>query len=147
MISTSKDDWLNDQFERFARWIVELSNGETAFQDDRRPGLAEPSGWKRLKEYCYQNNLFIKSMRLQFRSHVEHVDSEADGFFFCKSITSGLGAGITNSYLTGTVRDAILTVRKWQVPELIRRPFLDDSMEQIRDIEKSKDCLILKPTI
>lgn len=143
MISTYQDDWLKETFEHQTRWIVELSDGTEVIQDDGRPSEAEPA-WLRLGEYCRDNNLFIKSMRLQFRSHIEHIGSDADGFFFSKSIGGGFGGKNFHAYLTGTLRDGILKVVKWSVPELLRVPFIDDRMEQTRSIEEAGVCLIQK---
>lgn len=140
-ICTEIDDWLEDILLHNACWIVELSNGLTVIQDDGRPGQKIRSAWERLGIYCRANCVDILNMRLKFRSHVEHIGDNAQGFFFCYSVYGGFSKSY-NAYLTGTLNEGILRVSKWQVPELVRVEFIDEQMEQIRNPEEAGICLI-----
>jgi len=47
-VSTHIDEWLHKTIENTTIWVVELSNGETVYQDDGRPGTGEGAqayGW------------------------------------------------------------------------------------------------------
>jgi len=145
MISFEQDGWLRDTNEQDTRWYATLSDGTEAIQDDERPGLKITSAWERLGIYCKEKGLWITSMKIQFRSHIEHVGSDVDGFFFCKSIIGGISAKNANCYLTGTLSDGILKVEQWKIPELVKTPFLDDQQVQKRDPETAGICLIRKP--
>ena len=46
------DDWLSDRAELQAIWIADLTNGETIFQDDNRPGEEEWMAWRRHRCHC-----------------------------------------------------------------------------------------------
>lgn len=146
IVSREIDEWLDDRMLGNTCWIVELSNGETIIQDDDRPGVKPNSAWERLGYYCSMNGLYIKNMKLKFRSHTEWIDSDADGFFFCRGVF-GSFQKCHQSYLTGTLKDGILEVVKWQVPELIQVPFIDDSMIQRRNPDEAGPCLIRKPNV
>ncbi len=146
ILSKGIDDWLDDQMLSNTCWIVELSNGETIIQDDDRPGAEPRSAWERLGYYCAMDNLYIVNMRLKFRSHTEHVGRDADGFFFCRGIFGGIQKTF-NSYLTGTLSEGILEVVKWQVPELIQVPFIDDKVKQRRNPNEAGPCLIRRPNV
>ena len=135
-------------------WFVTLNNGETVFQDDYRPGLAEPMAWRRLRSYCRENNLSITSLKLRFRSHVETpLPDNQKGYFFAHNAMSLVG-------LTGSIRDGVtstldfcllgyieratglLRVTRWKVPELIPSAFMEGGMEEIRPIDHNSPYLI-----
>lgn len=145
-VSREVDSWLEDYMLSNPCWIVKLSNGETVIQDDDRPNVKPRSAWERLGYYCGMNGLYIDEMNLRFRSHIEHVGKDADGFFFCLGVFGGLQKSF-NSYLTGTLQDGILEVVKWQVPELIKVPFIDEKMVQRRNPDEAGICLIRKPHV
>lgn len=141
-LSHDVDDWLDNHMVFNAVWCVTLSDGTNVIEDDGRPGVYPVSSWERLKTYCQRNDLFIKSMKIKFRTNERHVNVGGDGVFFCKSILAGISAKNTFSYLTGTLREGILKVVKWRVPDLSPMEFLDGSMVSYRDPEKSQECLI-----
>src|SRR5688500_6949137 len=99
----SEDDFILEKL----RWIVTLSNGEKIYQDDDRPGEAEPKAWLRLREYVHQNSLSITKFEIQFCSHIEEAASaNADGYFFVQAIDavafSGEAGSVRTYYLVGT---------------------------------------------
>lgn len=140
------------------RWHLEvtLNNGEKVFQDDYRPGL-EPMAWRRLKSYCVSNSLFITSLRLRFRSHVETpLPDNQKGYFFAHNAFSVVS--LQGSWRDGTSStldfcllgyiDRVtgeLKVRRWKVPELLPAAFLEGHLEEIRQIEPESPYLILQP--
>lgn len=117
-VSTEIDSFIEDKDSTI--WICTLSNGQTVYQDDERPGYHN-SAWIRLKNYCSINSLSIQNMRLKFRSHVETVGDFCTSYFFCKSILAGFGMEKPNNYyITGVVKEGVLYTDKWIVPELLK---------------------------
>ena len=105
--------------------------------DDDREGDFHPSAWIRLKQYCKETGLYIKSMKIAFRSHEVDVGEEADGFYFCKGASAFMTSNITNElYIIGTLNDGVLRVEKWKVPELIKEG------TELRNASIAGDCLI-----
>lgn len=139
------DDWLDNYMVTNAVWCAVLSNGENIIEDDDRPGVYPKSTWERLRSYCNTNGLYIKEMKLKFRTIEKHLSIGNEGVFFCKSVLGGFGAKNVFSYLTGTVNDGILEVAKWRVPDLERVQFLDDSMVSYRDPKENENCIIRNP--
>lgn len=135
-ICTTDDDYTREHM----RWVVELSNGLTVYQDDGRPGCYPESAWIRLKKYLSETEESIENMYLQFRSHIESpLPKHADGYFFSHCV-----AGVSFShetirfYLVGALQNNKLIVQKWVVPEIL----LCETEE--RDIDKAGDCLIIR---
>jgi hypothetical protein len=116
-ICTIEDDFVRDK----PRWVAVLSDKTTVYQDDDRPGLAEPSAWIRLKNHCQENLLHIVQFWLQFRSNRVAVGPfDADGYYFVKSAFGIWGEGVTyHSFVAGTLIDGEVVGAKWKVPELM----------------------------
>jgi len=129
------------------RWIVVLDDGTVVYQDDAGQGELRVgtnlSAWERLQNYCKNNNNYIVSMQLKFRSHIENMPSNAEGYFFRRSLLSGMGVMRTfrvipdkHHYLVGILKDGKVNVQKWVTPELL----LNTEEEDIRD-PNSEDCI------
>lgn len=112
------DDWIRDADQTI--WIADLSNGLTAYRDDGRPEHVY-SAWSRLKQYCEEHDVYVKSLVLKFRSHVEKIP-QSEVYFMRNSLLGGFSKkGVRNdhSLLVGTLQEEVLVVQKWKVPELI----------------------------
>lgn len=134
-LCTKEDDFV---FERL-RWVVHLSDGNKVFQDDGRPGIKPASAWIRLGNYIRRNGIYITNMKLQFRSNVVGIGEDADGYFFCQSVARTNITPVTAGfYLAGTLRDGILQVAKYKVPELVL------VKEEKRNPAEAGLCLIKK---
>jgi hypothetical protein len=77
-------------------------------------------------------------MYLQFRSHIEHVPPNRDGYFFARGIRGYYSGENLHFFLSGYVEDGILYVTKWQAPELLHQG------TSIRDIDKYQTNIIMK---
>lgn len=139
-----EDEVIANNIEGHSRWVAKLSNGENIYQDDFRTydnfsDERRYSTWTRLRYYCYDNNLYIVGMLLQFRSNVQHLPENAEGYYFCKSILGSLASAKNwHFFVAGAVQNGILTVNRWRVPELIV------TEQEVREIKKDDICLILK---
>lgn len=103
------------------RWVAHLSNGENILQDDERPGIEPKQSWLRLKDYCRQNMVDVVNLTLQFRSHTEiPLPANADAYFFCNRVVTMLNSDIVIGFhLIGYLKDKILRVQHWKVPEYV----------------------------
>jgi hypothetical protein len=121
-------------------WEVRLSDGTTAYLDDGRPGADPPQGWLRLRAHVLSRGLRATSARLRFRSHSTQplALAGADGLYFRKRAVAILGQEDNlYYYLLGSLKDGLVNVQCWQVPELILfhefvRPASDDDPSLIR---------------
>lgn len=147
------DDFINTVANKggrqhdLARWIVTLNDGTKAYQDDAGQGELRQgtnlSSWERLQNYCKKNSNYIVAMQLQFRSHIENIPSNAEGYFFRRSILGGIGGEKTKKrspdvffYLAGVLKDGKVYVQKWRIPELI----LNTEVEDVRDPNDYEMC-------
>jgi len=138
-ISTSIDGYINQYADSNPIWIVTLSDGETVYQDDDRPGVEPHSAWERLGTHCKENNLYITGMKIKNRSHVEVVGEGGDGYYFCKSAGKFMFGDRTNhSFIAGILENGELRVRHWSLPEIVPDQF------EIRDPAEAGVCLITK---
>ena len=141
-VSKEIDQYVNQYGDQNPIWMVTLSNDETIYQDDDRPGVEPGSAWIRLKSYCEANDLHIISMKIKNRSHVVEVDSGCDGYFFCKGAGGFMFGDATYlSFSIGTLQDGELKVRRWSLPEI------EPSTIEIRDASEAGDMLICKKGI
>lgn len=123
--------------EEYSVWIVELSNGQRFVQYD-----VEERSWDTLRDYCYNNNVYITDMWVRFRSHWEYVGNgrECDGFFFVNGIQQYIGMPPSNYLVVGYVKNNKVYSVRYKVPELIKD---DHQIRNINDIDPR--CLNLHP--
>jgi len=144
IVCKHEDDYVRElQLDkRTAIWVAELTNGETVYQDDYRPGVSPHSAWLRLASYLRgQEGLGIRKLYLKFRSNIHRniLPEDAEGYFFCKSILGNFGHSDRLSFfLLGHLTNGQVMVQKWSVPELIHQS------TEIRD-PLNNDCLIRNP--
>ncbi len=119
-------------------WVAGLNNGETIYQDDALPG--NTSAWVRMGQYCQEHGLYLIDFELQFRHFVKKQPSNAEGYFFCKSLLSAMfSVHVLNYYSVGYVEDGVIYSQKWKVPELVLE------MEHERDISETiPEALIMR---
>ncbi len=116
----------NDDFTKeILKWVIELSNGETIYQDDDRPGEIERCAWYRLRDYVKENNLSIVSFKIQFFTHIEDCTvPNALGYYFTQAVSaiafSGPNSYTWRYYLVGSLmEDNNIYIQRWLVPEII----------------------------
>jgi hypothetical protein len=137
-LSRELDSFILGDEKDLPYWFVTLNNGETIYADDHRYGDNDKT-IVRLKNYCKKNELQVKTVVLKFRSHGELALSLKDdeSFFFRKKALGSFGDDKTSHfYLFGSVKDGIIKVQHWRIPELIleesdERDLTDDCEESI----------------
>lgn len=141
-LSSQIDDYLLDEYDRKPCFEVDLSNGVTIYSDDSRPGLEEPSTWIRLSNYIRESGVDIVGYRVRFRSNVQHIAYNADGYYFAHAVLGSFGSSETVEYYTaGYLKDGILKVKRFQ------KPALNIHVEELRNWKDAKQCLIINPSI
>ena len=102
-------------------WVVDLSSGETIFQDDARDGCDPSSAWLRLSSYVEENNLQINRMRLRYWDHLVFLPDNADGYYFSKGASYDSVSGVAGDfYNAGILDDEKILINKYTIPELLR---------------------------
>lgn len=140
MISLELDSFIKDKDKAY--WIAFLSDGTKAYQDEDRPGEAEPRAWVRLQEYCKEKNIYVRQIKLVFRSHTETCPESDEGYFLRRGLLGSFGANERNRnfefYVIGqVVGDKINTV-KWRIPELV----IEEDGIETRPIEGNEEAII-----
>lgn len=143
-VTFEQDEYVRERFERTTRWVATLSNGCFVYEDDNRPGLL-PNSWLRLKNYLEENqHLKIVGLYLQFRSHIERVPDNADGYYLSKGAGVYFGGSISPTIqymITGTLSNDIVHCTWWQCPELQ----IEKHTQKTIDEEIVQKCLIRNP--
>lgn len=122
MICKGPDEFLDP--EQAVVWIATVTDGidtSEVWQDDGRPGL-ERSAWIRLQQYVKEHNLRVIGLRLQFRSHVEPLPSNADGYYFSNIFVGGMG-GSMEGYRVGYLHNNKWHLLTFQKPELVQKEY------------------------
>lgn len=107
-----------------AIWIkCTLSNGESLFFD-------EFDGWRTIKNICETQNIFLRKLSLQFRSHEVDIDIDnCDGVYLIRSILGQLGSDTQNFYTVGKVVKNKVYKKLFLIPELIVTKEVEDDIE------------------
>lgn len=139
-ISTVYDEYIAEYWEQKPRWEVILNNNIKVYQDDGRPGT-NLSSWERLRNYCYDNNLYITDMKIAFRSNTKSLPSNKNGYYFRKMAKAFLGGGFKEHYIVGYEENNIILVEIYSVPELLldfceTREIVKDDISLIRKLQK-----------
>ncbi len=103
-------------------WVAWLSNGKVVYQDDGRPGVGEPSAWKRLRRHCEQHKLWLTRLGLKFRSHEQFdiLPKDAEAYFFCNRIFAVMGSEHQHRLaVVGHKAGDQLHCKTFKVPELL----------------------------
>ena len=141
-VSLEVDPYIAHLFDTETLWIVDLSDGTEAYQDDGREGADPPSAWERLGNYCKETNLYITKMRFQNGTHVETVGADADGFYFRMTAGGVLFSDTTfHGCVAGTLNNGKLVVSHWSIPDLIKE------WSEEREASEDDISLITKPGV
>jgi hypothetical protein len=99
-----------------ARWIATLSDGRTAYDNNRE----DVSTWSELHDFCYANGIWITKLYAHFRSNYIHLPSGKEGYFFTRSVLGSLMEGSNTYYfLLGYIEDNVVKIQKYRIPEMI----------------------------
>ena len=120
LVSTSFDDWLNEEKIRTPLYYAQLNNGEIVIQDDGHPDRPGPA-WLRLKEYLRVMGFQIDKLWVGFRNETKHLLPEkAEGYLFVKSLAGIWGLDVSlHFYVFGYLKGDVVHCKKIKVPELV----------------------------
>lgn len=140
MISLTLDNFIKDKDKTY--WVAFLSDGTTAYQDEDRPGEAEPRAWVRLQQYCKEKNIYVRQIKIVFRSHEEMCPESDTGYFLRRGVLGSFGADERNRnwefYVVGqVVGDEIHTV-KWRIPEIV----IEEGGVETRPVAGNEEAII-----
>jgi hypothetical protein len=138
MVCFELDNFIRDKDKTY--WTALLSDGRWIYQDDDRPGEDEPRAWVRLQQFCNDNDLYVKQMRITFRTHTETMPESEEGYFCRNRVLGSLADGVSKTYYfysLGPIKDSKIYVDVWMIPEVIKEGTTD-----IRDIEGNEDSII-----
>ena len=132
-----------EYFEDKTCWAVELSNGETVYQNDGFDQDIEFSAWIRLKDYLHENNLKIEKMYVRFRSNIFYpLEDYCEGYFFSMGIIGMMSSTENiNFYILGSIKKNVVNIKKIKVPELI---IFDEEERNISDCTEQQVILNMK---
>lgn len=133
-----------------ANWKAILSNGEIIYQDDYAEG---GDAWKRLQEYCAENNLRLEHFTLEYYDNTLNIlPPLAEGYYFRRGILSEFlcesnGDGFSTpfqgkrskTFIIGYFKDGLLYSYQVKVPELIVM-----FGEQVRNKEEQESSKVWK---
>jgi hypothetical protein len=114
------DDFIAEK----VHWIATLSDGSKVYQDDHRPGEAQPIAWLRLSEYIKDGGAEgpgIDALHIRFWDHIEEVaPNGAAAYYFINGIMSFPGTQNNHYYyVIGHVEYEKLCITKWLIPSII----------------------------
>ena len=110
---------------KYATWIrCKLTNGEE-FNYDKF------EGWRKIKDKCDKENLFLSELYLQFRSHKATIDIDngVDGVYLIRSLLGAIGSDSKEYYTVGLVKGNSVSKKMWITPELVLDKEYEDEIE------------------
>lgn len=131
------DDYVYDR----PRWVAELSNGDTIYADDDRPGVEPSSAWQRLRTYCTEGHHHIVRLWVQFRSNRILIEPENAPGYFCMRNSFGVWGEDESyqAYIIGPYDgDGKANLVRYKTPELAP---LDG---EVREVMPDDPALILR---
>jgi hypothetical protein len=115
------DSWLDTYMTMNPVWIAEICfpNSEEVIEivdDYTRPGTSTNS-WTRLKYLVEGEELVLKKLFIKWRKKKVLAVENAKAFFFARCLEADGFSGINfNFFLTGAVKDGIISLSKWRLP-------------------------------
>lgn len=94
-------------------WIVTQTESDTYY-------LQSFEDWLRFKKNCYNSNIKLKTVGLQYKSHhVKQDVSKADGAYLIRSVKANFGGESVDTFVTGVVNGDKVSKILWSIPSLI----------------------------
>lgn len=120
-------NWIEEyRKNKNAIWIRGILSNDEEFYHDKF------DGWISIKNRCEKENLFLRELSLQFRSHQVNIDlKDAEAIYLIRSAMGKFGE--TNSreyYTTGILKNGKVYKQMWVLPELIVEKELIDDIEE-----------------
>lgn len=123
MICTEYDEYIHQYYESLPRWEAYLFNGLRVYQDDGRPGTNK-SAWERLRDYCLQEQVGIKEMKIAFRDNSISLPSNKSAYYFRNRLECMLKSEKQFKFFIVGYKDKMnskINCKVYSVPDLILR--------------------------
>ena len=119
-------EWLSRyRSNKDAIWIkCKLTDDRQFYHDDFK-------GWLEIKDICDTDGVFVKELKLSFRSHEVSVDlDDAEAVYLIKSVMGQIGADTKHYYTTGVLKEGIVYKQMWLIPELVIDKEFEENIEE-----------------
>ena len=119
-------EWLSRyRSNKDAIWIkCKLTDDRQFYHDDFK-------GWLEIKDICDTDGVFVKELKLSFRSHEISVDiDDAEAVYLIKSVMGQIGADTKHYYTTGVLKEGIVYKQMWLIPELVIDKEFEENIEE-----------------
>ena len=119
-------EWLSRyRSNKDAIWIkCKLTDDRQFYHDDFK-------GWLQIKDICDTDGVFVKELKLSFRSHEISVDiDDAEAVYLIKSVMGQIGADTKHYYTTGVLKEGIVYKQMWLIPELVIDQEFEENIEE-----------------
>jgi len=119
-------EWLSRyRSNKDAIWIkCKLTDDRQFYHDDFK-------GWLQIKDICDTDGVFVKELKLSFRSHEISVDiDDAEAVYLIKSVMGQIGADTKHYYTTGVLKEGIVYKQMWLIPELVIDKEFEENIEE-----------------
>jgi len=123
----SYQDWLKEyRKDKYKIWVkITLSNDQEIYFCDYKPD------WFKVKEYCKNHTIDVKTVGLQYRSNYMGIDTtDCDGVYLIKSLVCVMGGKSRETYTIGKIHEDIVRKRIFMTPELIEDRQTSDPVEK-----------------
>lgn len=140
MLCLENNDYIKNRFLTHSRWEAFLSNGLICYEDEF-PN--EKSCWLRLKDYLYNNKIYINRIQIRFRDNIiSSLPNNAQGYM----IRNGVVGILNKKKSYKTIIIGYLTAFNTVYTETYRCPDMTKINSEIRDpndLNKVGESLIL----
>jgi hypothetical protein len=128
---------MNNYITTHEQWLVEYRKDKRAIwvrvclSDNREIWFKEYKTWLAIKQTCLDHELSVKTIKLQYRSHVVETDTrETEGVYLIRSLMGLIGGSTKNYYTIGIVDGDLVHKTQWLTPELIEEEKVEDPLDK-----------------
>lgn len=122
-------------FENWQQYYLNSKNSKNIWifvqtYDDTDIYLEHYQDWLDFKTYCLENNIVIKNIGLQYKSHlVKTYSGDADAVYVIRSVKGQMGGTSRDCHTIGIVYGNDVKKTMWLTPELIEDSSYVDTLE------------------
>mgnify|MGYP004447780765 FL=1 len=128
---------MNNYITTHEQWLAEYRNDKRAIwvrvclSDGTEIWFKEYNTWLDINQTCSDQNLYVNSIKLQYRSHVVETDTRnTEGVYLVRSLMGLIGGSTKHYYTIGIVEGDIVHKTQWLTPELIEEEKVEDPLDK-----------------